>query len=121
MNNKILIIIFVAIGLSFTSVVMVRNAISSAAKYDYSKLDMLPRFAAKEYCSCIFVVKQNEDYCKEFVNPKVSLFGTRISVNWIVGTSTIEDTAAKDTRSSVLGFLRAEAEFIPNKGCRLRF
>ncbi len=109
-------------------ITLFRSVTSSSGRYDFHKLEMLPRFAAKEYCSCLYVVQQTEGYCLDFINPKVRLGGRSIHLNWLVRTEIVGPKSAandpinpKSTRSSVLGFYPATAQFDPNNGCRLVF
>ncbi len=99
-----------------------------SSKYDYMKLEMLPRFSAKEFCSCLYVVGQEEKYCRKYISPKFNFGGVIIRLHWLVSTY-IEDKGAnvegndtkKTIRSQVLGWYNARAQFDSVSGCRLLF
>ena len=67
----------------------------------------LSSYYAKEVCSCLFVVKQSEQYCHDF--------GSELLPNW----STNIDRANKTVKASAL-FQSTEARFLSErKGCQI--
>jgi hypothetical protein len=68
-------------------------------------LELLTGFAAKETCSCVFVVGQDEAYCKDFGSPS---FPTTITI----------DKSAKTVTSSA-GISTRTARFADGAGCTL--
>ncbi|TGK05624.1 hypothetical protein EHQ53_15785 [Leptospira langatensis] len=67
-----------------------------------------PSFAAKEGCSCLFVVKGSEEYCKDYVR---QFF---FPDEWIQGEDSLEVRF-----SSYFSEWKAKAIFRNSKGCRL--
>lgn len=79
----------------------------SFAKYKGSSASFATAFAAKEMCSCLFVVGQTKKYCKQYIKNKV--FNPPVSVN----------NKQKKVSSSILGLWRRKAKYMgPKTGCR---
>lgn len=78
---------------------------AASARAEASLLELLTGFAAKETCSCIFVVGQTDDYCKDFGSPS---FPTTITI----------DRTAKTVTSSA-GISSRTARFADGAGCTL--
>lgn len=77
-------------------------------EYDNSDLQLVTGYAAKEYCSCIFVMEQTEDFCNRWTraNPQV--------------TSVRLDRQEKTVQSSALVMWGARARYTgPRFGCVL--
>lgn len=118
--RKKILILSASLVIGIAAFVYFAGSVQSS-KYDYTKLEMLPRFSAKEFCSCLFVVGQTEDYCREYINPKFNLGGLTIKLSWLVSTFVESNTTKKLTRSQVLGWYTAKAQYDPEQGCRLVF
>jgi hypothetical protein len=71
-----------------------------------SAFELLTGFSAKETCSCVFVVEQTDDVCKEFG----SLEGSELDIQI--------DRAAKSVSTKLLTSKRV-ARFVDGQGCQL--
>ena len=77
-------------------------------KYDNSLFQLGSGFAAKEACSCRFVMERDEAFCSEWVRVSPDL--GRFEV----------DEEAKEVSARTLGMGRAKARFIDDEvGCRI--
>ncbi|MEN0063986.1 MAG: hypothetical protein AAGA48_17665 [Myxococcota bacterium] len=77
-------------------------------RYDNSLLELGSGFAAKEVCSCLFVSKLDESYCREMarVKPNVARFKV--------------DYGRKTVRARALGLGKQVARFVGDgQGCVL--
>lgn len=93
------------------------------SKYRYDKLAVLARFAAKDYCTCRYVIGQTDEYCREYVDAEIPLLGFRVKLGWTTKISTRPVanesgyTAVVNTRSLLAA--TAEARYYGEAGCRL--
>ena len=121
MNNKkrLFVFIFLAIALTLTTLTYRTLSPSPPSPYDYTEWEMLPRFVAKEFCSCLYIVEQSPSYCHDYVvGTKVNLAGfLRIKTSWLASPQIEKEK--KEIQSSFLGFFTTKAQFHPDHGCRL--
>lgn len=68
---------------------------------------ILPAFAAKEYCSCRFVMGQDDGYCERYTRQYLP-----------IGSRTV-DEAARRVVVRATGATRAARWLAPREGCRL--
>lgn len=76
--------------------------------YDNNDLELVTSYTAKEACSCLFVMEQDEAFCRAWVaaSPAVAEFTV--------------DTEAKVVKSNALLMWDAKARFVDDRtGCRL--
>jgi hypothetical protein len=77
-------------------------------QYSYNDLQLLTGYTAKELCSCLFVIGQDEDYCREWTRATPEVASYRI------------DPAAKSVRAQSILFWGARARFVNDAdGCVL--
>lgn len=76
--------------------------------YDNGLLELASSFAAKETCSCRFVMKRDEAFCREWVRVSPNVARPRI------------DEVNKTVTARSLGMAKATARFIDEQvGCTL--
>lgn len=68
---------------------------------------ILPAFTAKEYCSCRFVMGQDDGYCRLYVK------------QWLPYSELLADEAARQVTARGLGVTRSARWLSPREGCRL--
>lgn len=81
---------------------------TSSRKYDNSLLRLASSFSAQEVCSCLFVMKRDEAFCREWtrVSPEVAKF----RVDW----------DQKRVRARALGMGRSSARYLGERwGCAI--
>jgi hypothetical protein len=88
--------------------VLVAFGITGCNRYKQNDLELLPAFTSKSMCSCMFVMKQTEAFCREWT--RVDPDAKTISI----------DTEAKTVEAQTLGLWGGKARFISQrKGCVL--
>ncbi|TGK01136.1 hypothetical protein EHO59_14330 [Leptospira semungkisensis] len=105
--NKFLKILFITF-LLFLSISLLVFSVFKFRILPDTLARIYPNFAAKEGCSCLFVVKASETYCKDYVR---QFF---LPDEWIVGSEYLEVRF-----SSYFSEFRARANFHGSKGCLL--
>lgn len=68
---------------------------------------ILPAFTAKEYCSCRFVMRQGDAYCRDYTK------------QWLPIDTLLLDEAARRVTVHALGTTRSARWLSPREGCRL--
>jgi hypothetical protein len=68
---------------------------------------ILPAFTAKEYCSCRFVMGQDDAYCRGYVQ------------QWLPYSELTTDESARRTTARGTGVTRSARWLSPREGCRL--
>jgi hypothetical protein len=68
---------------------------------------ILPAFTAKEYCSCRFVMGQDDAYCRGYVQ------------QWLPYSALTVDEATRRTTARGTGVTRSARWLSPREGCRL--
>ena len=92
---------------------LLMSAISSCGggdkrTYAYNDLQLLTRYAAKELCSCIFVMGRDEEYCSRWTRASPNLKTFHI------------DRDHKRVQTEAVLFWGARAHFVsPRTGCVL--
>jgi hypothetical protein len=77
-------------------------------EYDNNDLQLITAYTAKEMCSCLFVMEQDEAYCRTWTRQSPAIYTLRI------------DTGAKVVESSAGMLWGARARFESARvGCRL--
>jgi hypothetical protein len=85
--------------------------------YPNSELTLLTGLDAKELCSCVFVVGQTEEYCREYVRLGIPFPGLKQGVP--VPIQLLVDHDARRTSARVAGN-HASARFVGDRrGCVL--
>lgn len=75
--------------------------------YDNNDGELAVRQKAKEMCSCLFVQKRDEDYCRRWTKVTPDVAKPDI------------DYGRKRVTTTALGFYRSAASFTPGRGCTL--
>jgi hypothetical protein len=83
-------------------------ASDSGRMYANSDLELAPAYAARQVCSCVFVMQMGEDYCRRWTQVSPDIAGWRV------------DYEARTVQSSSLLFWHAQARFVDeHTGCVL--
>lgn len=75
--------------------------------YDNNDAELAVRQKAKETCSCLFVMKRDEAFCRAWTKVTPDVAKPEI------------DHERKRVTAVALGFYRANASFRPGRGCAL--
>jgi hypothetical protein len=75
--------------------------------YDNNDAELAVRQKAKEMCSCVFVMKRDEAFCRAWTKVTPDVAKAEI------------DFARKRVTAVALGFYRSNASFRPGLGCAL--
>jgi len=75
--------------------------------YDNNDAELAVRQKAKEMCSCLFVSRRDEAYCRAWT--KVTPDVAEPEIDW----------GRKRVTAVALGFYRSNASFRPGRGCAL--
>lgn len=75
-------------------------------EYNNSDLQLITGYAAKEYCSCIFVMEQSEEWCTAWTKANPQVDSVRL------------DRASKSVEASALMMWAARAHYVDEHfGC----
>ncbi len=50
-----------------------------ADRYDNHDLELLTRYKAKDFCSCMFVMQRDEDYCRDWTVASPNLASIKVN------------------------------------------
>lgn len=89
-------------------VVGVSCSSESGRQYERNDLQLLTAFAAKEMCSCLFVMQRDETYCREWARQDPNL--RTYDIDW----------NAKRVETQAVLYWGARAHYVsPRRGCVL--
>ncbi len=98
-----LIILFLSVGAAYFT-----GFFRQPDEFKASVIDLGLGFTAKNFCSCLFVVGQSEEFCRDYAS--VQQVQPRLSV----------DHANKKTESQLFFIFKQEAQYFgEDKGCAL--
>lgn len=76
--------------------------------YEDSDLELVTGYTAKEFCSCVFVMEQSEDFCRQWTRAEPAIAVAHV------------DRDAKAVHASALSLWDATARFVDDRrGCVL--
>ena len=76
--------------------------------YDNHDLELLTRYKAKDFCSCMFVMKRDENYCRDWTVASPNLASIKV------------DKELKVVRTQAIHYWSATARYINERtGCTL--
>ena len=85
--------------------------------YNNSEFTLLTRLDAKEMCSCVFVVGQTEEYCREYVRLGIPFPGLKQGLP--VPIAVTVDTATRTTTARVAHYHASARHLGARTGCVL--
>lgn len=85
----------------------VLGSVACGEGYDNNDGELAVRQKAKEMCSCLFVQRRDEAYCRDWTKVTPDLAKPKV------------DYARQRVTATALGFYRSAASFRPGLGCAL--